>query len=633
MERSPTNRRPFPPLLKRVILLVLLAAMITGLGFMKQEQRIRRKQYFDTNRITFVPRPETIKYMTLGYENVMADLLWVRAIQYYGSKFSRMKDHPDDWYRLADALQALRPHFIKGSEFVAVAMAEGLREPAAARRYLDQALNQSPGAYEFPYNAAMFAAMIERDNRLAADYMCAAAETYRAVNTSIVVSSTSERVQDNPFGSLPYPHLTFHPQKVVLPPGEALDLVLRIARTPEVATASWEVHFDPRQLTVESVSPASLGAVIDNASGVIRVAHVYDPPIANAPLATLHARTLGSGESRVSIVPHELANPDGLKVDLFPPRFYARFCSAYRSNVGQWQIALTEWYRQLSMASNELERQILNSHIYRTLNEIDTNVLNRLLVLWLEKYGAPPESPPNPQGDDLSVPALLSDTELREQLVAMSTQIRTLLNTLYLQRHPNADPRSPDFSFEVWSDNETARAALQNVEGLWDALVPFFRHDRGRNPQRTEIDEMADELRKIYDVPAILQFRFILAHQRQPAPDTDDIVDKAFRSIVDPREGQTYWVIQKEGRFVVESSHQMRLDRENPVTEFNGYLRWLKQRFEQDPSSGPLPTTLEEVFDRNPEVAQRYRDPYGQQFVFDPETFTVTLPGYEGSAN
>jgi len=68
--------------------------------------------------------PSAIQKMSLGYDSLMADIYWTRAVQYYGARFAKHGAKFDLLWPLLDITTTLDPHLIIAYRFGAVFLSE-----------------------------------------------------------------------------------------------------------------------------------------------------------------------------------------------------------------------------------------------------------------------------------------------------------------------------------------------------------------------------------------------------------------------------------------------------------------------------------------------------------------------------
>ncbi len=54
--------------------------------------------------VLYVPSPKLLKRMSLGYNGLLADVYWTRAVQYFGAKHQAHARHIGCWRRCSTSL-------------------------------------------------------------------------------------------------------------------------------------------------------------------------------------------------------------------------------------------------------------------------------------------------------------------------------------------------------------------------------------------------------------------------------------------------------------------------------------------------------------------------------------------------
>ena len=138
-----------------VLLLLLLAVTVVTL----QRYRDRQFRAIETSQqILYVRSPAVMTRAALSFDAVIADLYWIRAIQYYGGM--RLSDDPvkryDLLYPLLDLTTSLDSRFSIAYRFGAFFLSErapgGAARPDLAIRLLEKAMAANPDRWEYPYD-------------------------------------------------------------------------------------------------------------------------------------------------------------------------------------------------------------------------------------------------------------------------------------------------------------------------------------------------------------------------------------------------------------------------------------------------------------------------------------------------
>ncbi|MBI4888893.1 MAG: hypothetical protein HY824_17470 [Acidobacteria bacterium] len=135
-----------------LILVVLLAGVV---GLQAVHERGGGRPAAREESLLYVRSPEAAARLALSYRSLLADLYWIRAVQYYGG--TRLSTDPDRQYALLypllDLTTSLEPRFnvayYYGSTFLAEAPPGGPGRPDLAIALLQKGLRAQPGRWEF----------------------------------------------------------------------------------------------------------------------------------------------------------------------------------------------------------------------------------------------------------------------------------------------------------------------------------------------------------------------------------------------------------------------------------------------------------------------------------------------------
>lgn len=122
-----------------------------------------------------IPRGEYLKKVSLGHDSLLADLIWLRAIQVMGSK--KVPPRQAEWlYRALDSATDLDPKFSyiyeAGGTFLAVVNGEY----DLSNRLFRKGFDNNPGYWRLPFYLSANYFLYLRNYKLAAYYMGRAAE-------------------------------------------------------------------------------------------------------------------------------------------------------------------------------------------------------------------------------------------------------------------------------------------------------------------------------------------------------------------------------------------------------------------------------------------------------------------------
>ncbi len=161
-----------------LISIVLLVAFVALLGWVQVLIKNERTGIRVEEKILMLSdRPEVTKIMALGFEGAMADLLWIRAIQYFGGNFSSL-DEPEKREGLINLFRnmfVLDPHFVEAYKFAGFVTNESIKDPELAIDFLLRGARHNPDAWRLPFEAGFIAFYQMEEYELAKDLFIQAA--------------------------------------------------------------------------------------------------------------------------------------------------------------------------------------------------------------------------------------------------------------------------------------------------------------------------------------------------------------------------------------------------------------------------------------------------------------------------
>lgn len=123
----------------------------------------------------YVPSADYVKWITIGYDQLAADLLWLRAIQTFGATYANKENLPP----LANYFQAisnLDPKFVPVYSFANMVLGEEAGDHKFGLEVIDQGMVNVPRYYRIPFEGAFFAFWTMDDGQKAKYYVRMAAK-------------------------------------------------------------------------------------------------------------------------------------------------------------------------------------------------------------------------------------------------------------------------------------------------------------------------------------------------------------------------------------------------------------------------------------------------------------------------
>ena len=161
---------------------VVIAGLLTTVVALQMDRERRFPQAEPAQQILYVKSPALLGRLALAYDAIVADLYWIRAIQYYGG--TRLSSDPDKsydlLYPLLDLTTSLDPNFNIAYEFGAFFLSE--KKPGGPARsdlaitLLEKGMRARPDRWQYPYDIG-FVHYRDGNYKVAADWFLRAART------------------------------------------------------------------------------------------------------------------------------------------------------------------------------------------------------------------------------------------------------------------------------------------------------------------------------------------------------------------------------------------------------------------------------------------------------------------------
>jgi len=125
------------------------------------------------DEVLYIPSPKIVKRLSLGYDGLLADIYWTRAVQYFGGKHVVGSRHYEELAPLLEITTGLDPHLTVAYEFGANFLAphppNGAGEPERAIQLVDYGIRNNPDDWKLYYNLGFIYYMEMKDYPKAAD--------------------------------------------------------------------------------------------------------------------------------------------------------------------------------------------------------------------------------------------------------------------------------------------------------------------------------------------------------------------------------------------------------------------------------------------------------------------------------
>ena len=166
-------------ILKRPLagLLIIFILIALSIPFQIAIDKIRGK--FKPIEDSLYVSSSSLKKMSLGYGELLADIYWIRALQYFGST-ELGNQNPEHLHHYFDIITDLDPSFINAYRYGGTFLAEpnpfGLGDLDKGTKLLDKGIKNNPDNFRLPLEAAFLYYLYPKDYEKAAELFKKASE-------------------------------------------------------------------------------------------------------------------------------------------------------------------------------------------------------------------------------------------------------------------------------------------------------------------------------------------------------------------------------------------------------------------------------------------------------------------------
>lgn len=150
---------------------LLLCAMAGSVLFVREVDKIRSRATLQ--EVLYISSPKALKRLSLGYNGLMADIYWTRAVQYFGGHHH---DGAKNYALLGPLLEittSLDPRLMVayeyGSNFLASEPPLGAGQPKEAVKLIQRGIRNNPEDWRLYYNLGFIDYMNLKDYQAAAE--------------------------------------------------------------------------------------------------------------------------------------------------------------------------------------------------------------------------------------------------------------------------------------------------------------------------------------------------------------------------------------------------------------------------------------------------------------------------------
>lgn len=133
---------------------LLVACMATQAYLVTRVDRFREGATLQ--EVLYIPSPQIVKRLSLGYSGLMADIYWTRAVQYFGGKHHAQSSDYHLLLPLLEITTTLDPRLIPAYQFGAIFLSQGGVEgaglPDEAIKLVQKGIRENPTQWRLYYS-------------------------------------------------------------------------------------------------------------------------------------------------------------------------------------------------------------------------------------------------------------------------------------------------------------------------------------------------------------------------------------------------------------------------------------------------------------------------------------------------
>ncbi len=151
-------------------LLIVIVMIILFLGQAQLQKKLARFESPEQETLLYLPSGKYLKPLALGYDQMLADLLWMKTISYFGDHFMTDKEYP--WlHHILNLIIDLDPLFDFPYFFGGIILSLEASQVDRANQILERGIEAYPEKWQFPFYIGFNYYYHQKDAEKAAPYI------------------------------------------------------------------------------------------------------------------------------------------------------------------------------------------------------------------------------------------------------------------------------------------------------------------------------------------------------------------------------------------------------------------------------------------------------------------------------
>lgn len=156
-----------------ILIFLLLLLILAPISYIQQEIDLKRGGISQAERFMFLPKGDYLKAASLEYDQLVADAIWLQAIQVIGEK--RITEEGYSWiYHALDVVTTLDPKFDYAYQVGGIILSAIGKKIDMSNTLLEKGLKENPDIWQIPFYLGFNHFFYMDKYKEAADYMAMA---------------------------------------------------------------------------------------------------------------------------------------------------------------------------------------------------------------------------------------------------------------------------------------------------------------------------------------------------------------------------------------------------------------------------------------------------------------------------
>jgi hypothetical protein len=140
---------------KTLALILVLCGLAASFSGLELRMRTMPRRKVPGAGILYIPSGKYLKYATFGFSTLIADVVYLWAIQYYGNE--EIADRYDSLLHIFGIISELDPRYVDAYEVGALIAAGDMQDLGLALKIFDLGFAKNPSQWIFPFEAGHYA--------------------------------------------------------------------------------------------------------------------------------------------------------------------------------------------------------------------------------------------------------------------------------------------------------------------------------------------------------------------------------------------------------------------------------------------------------------------------------------------